>query len=547
MEGAVALLVAFVALGLAPTCTGLICLEQPYNITVHIINANIILKWNWDNPCGLNVTFSACYEELQEDGEKAISECQNVTITECDISSTIINYLHEHIVSVRVNTAKNHSSWASLKFWPSIEAQIGPPEVWLESINGNEKLIILHPETNQPKQMWKGESLTYKLAIWKNSSHPKEKTHDVLPGQFLHDLEPETVYCLKVKAHLYGHIGLYSPVYCKQTPKAWVGLPVPENVRIHALNMKCRLYWDGVYDGNVSFLVQSLPRYKARMSHDISQQWHKVTGCENIRTTYCDLPSCGNFIGVYYFHVQAVHNHNKSPWSKMLQFESIEENEIGPPSVKLNVSEDSLTVFVASPGESDYKPMSEFYALTYHVWYWPNSSYTKKKELGDTTSPPYVISNLTPSTLYCLQVQAFSKLYNKSSKFSNVTCIETAKGGSTNSTIFIVFIVTLAVVLLMTGLICCVWRQIKYAFFPKCNPPVNIESIEGKRSSSSYLLTSEKPTEDSVVIVDSIIPDEATKDCKELKDVRRDSGNYSTEDDISENNNCYKTPEMKPV
>lgn len=40
----------------------------------------------------------------------------------------------------------------------------------------------------------------------------------------------------------------------------------------------------------------------------------------------------------------------------------------------------------------------------------------------------FIISNLTSSTLYCLKVQAYTKTYNKTSAFSNVTCIKTAKG-----------------------------------------------------------------------------------------------------------------------
>lgn len=38
------------------------------------------------------------------------------------------------------------------------------------------------------------------------------------------------------------------------------------------------------------------------------------------------------------------------------------------------------------------------------------------------------ISDLTPSTLYCVKVQAFSVAYNKSSHFSKEECIKTPGG-----------------------------------------------------------------------------------------------------------------------
>ncbi|KAH0624862.1 hypothetical protein JD844_032725 [Phrynosoma platyrhinos] len=260
------LMVLLAALGAGATSAGLICLKQPHNVTVHIVDANISLKWEWDNPCNLNVTFSVRYqgprdpedEEISPEKWSVILKCQNITIMECDLSSTTLEYFDAYIVNVRADTTKDHSPWANLTFCPYEEAKIGPPGVWLESINGNEKINILHPEAKQLRKMWESDNLSYTLTIWKNSSHPKKKTEPVFPGQFIHGLEPETTYCLKVNAYLISNIGLYSSVYCKRTPKAWIGLPVPENLRVHALNMKCVLYWDTLHEGNVSFLVQYL-------------------------------------------------------------------------------------------------------------------------------------------------------------------------------------------------------------------------------------------------------------------------------------------------
>uniref|UniRef100_A0A8C5S4Q7 Interferon/interleukin receptor domain-containing protein n=1 Tax=Laticauda laticaudata TaxID=8630 RepID=A0A8C5S4Q7_LATLA len=289
----------------------------------------------------------------------AIPQCQNIIITECDLSSTISDYLASYKVAIRVNTLKNHSPYAFLEFTPYIEAQVGPPGVWFESIYGDVKINILHPEADQQK-MWKQDTLKYQLTIWKNATHSKEKTQSIFPGEIIYDLEPETTYCLKVKAHMEDHISFYSPMDCIQTSKVWIGLPRLQNLQIHSLNMKHLLYWNNLYDGNVSFIVQLLPGYKAHNSLDISKEWENVSKCENIRTTFCDLSSVIGSYGIHYLRVQAVQSHNKSPWSKTLEFKPIEQ---------INASKDSIHVFIASPGESENSPMSDTYELTYNVWY----------------------------------------------------------------------------------------------------------------------------------------------------------------------------------
>lgn len=50
------------------------------------------------------------------------------------------------------------------------------------------------------------------------------------------------------------------------------------------------------------------------------------------------------------------------------------------------------------------------------------------QEKIEDKSTPFTISGLTPSTTYCLKVQAYPPYYNISSKFSNVTCTATADG-----------------------------------------------------------------------------------------------------------------------
>uniref|UniRef100_A0A2D4Q135 Fibronectin type-III domain-containing protein n=1 Tax=Micrurus surinamensis TaxID=129470 RepID=A0A2D4Q135_MICSU len=547
MEGARLWLVMAAALGMGSKSMGLTCLEHPQNVTTSVINANIVLKWNWDNPCGLNVTFSVQYHSYFRRSEiwAAIPQCQNIIITECDLSQTISDYFASYEVAIRVNTLKNHSPYAFLEFTPYIEAQVGPPGVWFESIYGDVKINILHPEADQQK-MWKQDLLKYQLTIWKNATHSKEKTQSIFPGEIIYDLEPETTYCLKVKAHIDGHISFYSPMHCIQTSKVWIGLPRLQNLQIHSLNMKHLLYWDNLYDGNVSFIVQLLLGYKTHYSLDISKDWENVSKCENIRTTFCDLSSVIGSIGIYYLRVQAVRGHNKSPWSKTLQFKPIEQNKMGPPNVSVSASKDSINVFIASPGESENNPMSDTYELTYNVWY-RTSSITK--ELRQKPSQ-FIIPNLDSSTLYCLKVQAFSETYNKSSASSNETCIETAKGETSPFTPLISGVV---IFICLIFVIPCAWKYINYAFFPKCKSPLVIENFGEKDLNRLYFPIAEEQTDKCMVINFSVaFPCKVNLDDvrfdKELEEISQDSGNYFIDDIIiSGDNESHQSSELIPV
>ncbi|XP_026556364.1 interferon alpha/beta receptor 1 isoform X2 [Pseudonaja textilis] len=542
MEGARLWLVVAAVLGMGSKSTGLTCLEPPQNVTTSVINANITLKWDWDNPCGLNVTFSVQYPRRSEIWA-AIPQCQNITITECDLSSTISDYLASYKVAIRANTLKNHSPYAFLEFTPYIEAQVGPPGVWFESIYGDVKINILHPEADQ-KKMWKQDTLKYQLTIWKNATHSKEKTQSIFPGEIIYDLEPETTYCLKVKAHMEDHISFYSPMHCIQTSKVWIGLLRLQNLQMDSLNMKHLLRWDDLYDGNVSFIVQLLHGYKARHSPDISKDWENVSKCENIQTTFCNLSSVIGSSGIFYLRVQAVHNHNKSPWSKTLEFKPIDQTKMGPPNVSVSASKDSIKVFIASPGESENRPMSDIYDLTYNVWY-RTSSITKELR---HKSPQFIISNLNSSTLYCLKAQAFSDTYNKSSAFSNETCIKTAKGESSS---FIPGIIS-AVVFFIICLFPCAWGGINYARFPKCKTPAVIENFGEKDLKRLYFPIAEEQTDKCMVINSSVaLPCKVNLDDvrfdKELEEISQDSGNYFIDDIISGDNESHQSSELIPV
>ncbi|KFP36773.1 Interferon alpha/beta receptor 1, partial [Chlamydotis macqueenii] len=314
------------------------------------------------------------------------------------------------------------------------------------------------------------------------------------------------------------------------------------NVSVLALNMKFHLHWNNQYKQHVSYNVQYLIGYLKKLHDDYSVKWLNVPGCENITDTQCNFSSVITATsGLYYLRVQAMSEYNRSCLSNDIKVDPLVTNEIGPPGVKVDISDVLLHIQISPPGGSESEVMREHYDLSYRVLYWKNSTNNeeeiKVKEIKQTIG---TISDLTPSTLYCVKVQAFSEAYNKSSHFSEEECIKTPGDKTLPLIMLATFAVALiAVLLVATPLVFLLYQaynKIKYVFFPSCQPPLNIEGFGGQVFSNLYLSTTEELTE-NFSIIETIITEEVNqidfKDYKHSKQSNRDSGNYSNDDDTS--------------
>lgn len=159
------------------------------------------------------------------------------------------------------------------------------------------------------------------------------------------------------------------------------------------------------------------------------------------------------------------------------------------------------------------------------------------KEIKQTIG---TVSDLTPSTLYCVKVQAFSEVYNKSSCYSREECIKTPGDKILPLIILATFVTALIAVLLVAmPLVFALYQaysKIKYMFFPSCQPPSSIEGFGGQLFSSPYLSTTEEPIENCSIIgtvATEVVNQIDFKDYKYSKQSSRDSGNYSNDDDTS--------------
>ncbi|XP_065495205.1 interferon alpha/beta receptor 1 isoform X2 [Caloenas nicobarica] len=556
---AAAALLSCLLVALPLCCAGQTDLTSPQDIQVYIVNTNFTLRWNYTGN-DTNVTFSAEYRwfEYFETNEtewktewKELPGCQNVTRTECDFSSAITKYYDKHHVRIRAERREELSPWSSIfEMIPYFIAQIGPPGVELQSTNGVIKIKLSPPEANQVRKMWIADlRFKYNLVIWENSSNPEVRSQSIFPTDTIDDLAPDTTYCLKVQATLPLDFqeGLFSPIRCVKTTRKVNDLLCATNVRILALNMKFHLHWKNQYKQRVSYNVQYLIGYLKKLHGDYSMKWLNVPGCENITDTQCSFSSIiTTTSGFYYLRVQAMSEYNKSCLSNEVKVDPLTTNEIGPPDVKVDISNVLLHIQISPPGGPECEVMRDHYDLSYRVLYWKNSSNNneeevKMKEIKQTIA---TVSDLTPSTLYCVKAQAFSEAYNKSSDYSKVECIKTP--GATFVTALI------AVLLVATPLVFGlyqIYNKIKYVFFPSCQPPLNIESFGGQVFSSLYLSTTDEPIENCSII--EAITEEVNqidfKDYKHSKQSSRDSGTYSNDSDTSGSKASEETLEKEIV
>ncbi|NXD07794.1 INAR1 protein, partial [Nothocercus nigrocapillus] len=472
-----------------------------------------------------------------------LAGCQNVTGTKCDFSSAITEYDVEYHVRLRAETREDKSPWSSyFEMIPSEIAEIGPPEIELHSTNGVIEIKVSPPEANRAQKMWIDDlSFKYNLVIWENSSNAELRKENIFPTDTINDLAPETTYCLKVQAYRpLEKEGLFGPIHCIKTTRKVKDLLCPTNVRVSALNMKFHLHWNSQYKESVRYTVQYLLAYLKNIPGDQSKKWLCVPRCENITNTKCNFTSIiPPAPGFYYLRVQAMSEYNRSCLSKEVKIDPLITNEIGPPAVKLDVSDVLLHVQISPPGGSENEALRD-YGLSYRVLYWKNSSNNEEEaKMKVVKQRIATVSDLTPSTLYCVKAQAFSEAYNKSSHFSKEECIRT-HGGRKNLGPVYTLIANPIILQNKLDLYSCYvdwgcYLGITCDYSSLFRLFLFLQDLGGQPFGSPYLLT-EEPTE-NFCIIESIITEETKQidfeEGQHSKQSSRDSGNYSNDDDNS--------------
>ncbi|XP_012373471.1 interferon alpha/beta receptor 1 [Dasypus novemcinctus] len=519
-------------------------LKSPQNVEVDIIDDSFILKWKRSGDSVKNVTFSADYQISGMDNWIKLPGCQSVTSTECNFSSVKLNVYEKIKLRIRAEKGNHTSPWYEVdSFIPFQKAQIGPPEVHLEA---EDKAIVINisPPGTEDSVMWAMDRsrFTYILVIWKNSSSVEKRTETVDFRHKIHKLSPETMYCLKVKARLrlQRKVGFYSPVYCINTTVE-NKLPAPENIEVSAKNQSYVLKWDYSYE-NVTFQVQWLHAYFKKIFGDHSEKWKQIPECNNVTTTQCVFPQKFFQKGIYFLRIQASSRNNISLWSEEKKLDTEIRTIIFPPVITVKPLSDSLRIYLSAPKDAEKKSVNQRYPLIYEIVFWENTSSAESKILENKMD--FTLPNLEPLTVYCVKARALveDEKWNKSSGFSDTVCEKTKPGNTSNTWIIIGIFIALFSFLFVIYAGKSLLKCINYVFFPSRKPPSSIddEYFFEQPIKNLLLSTSEEQTERCFIIEDTITiaPVEEThqidEDKKYNSQISQDSGNYSNEDENSE-------------
>uniref|UniRef100_H3CHJ3 Fibronectin type-III domain-containing protein n=1 Tax=Tetraodon nigroviridis TaxID=99883 RepID=H3CHJ3_TETNG len=209
-------------------------LAAPANVTMETMNTDYVLRWDWDQSWGQDVTFTTQYishskarnPHRQDQWEEL---CANLTHHSCDLSGAGLMYEGKYLVRVRAEADGSCSQWASLTFHPDKDARVGPPSrVSLSHADGAVDVHIEDPLSGANTSMRTLlPGLSYHILYWEGPGPPQSSQVQNLSSKAtlvtLSGLG-RTCYCVAVQTLNRYHpkkSSFTSPI-CIQTPGALV-------------------------------------------------------------------------------------------------------------------------------------------------------------------------------------------------------------------------------------------------------------------------------------------------------------------------------------
>uniref|UniRef100_A0A4W5KRP7 Fibronectin type-III domain-containing protein n=1 Tax=Hucho hucho TaxID=62062 RepID=A0A4W5KRP7_9TELE len=199
-------------------------------------------------------------------------------------------------------------------------------------------------------------------------------------------------------------------------PSVFTALPRPYNVKMDAVNTQYIMRWDWNH---------SMANHNITLSYSRSDERSYTEKCIGITEERCDFSRELDYSGSYILRVRAEGRGQMSDWYWLI-FIPDEHADLDPPSHVVFVPGDAMvTVSFKEPMTEQNTPMrSVLDSMFFRLQYWEKHSPSKKQEkVFDTTEG--TLFPLKPWTEYCLQVNAFSKPFNKTSPYTQQQCVRT--------------------------------------------------------------------------------------------------------------------------
>ncbi|XP_067897201.1 interferon gamma receptor 2-like isoform X2 [Heterodontus francisci] len=197
--------------------------SEPKNVTVDSFNVNHVVKWDSDHlqlgPVTYSVQFQGSFERLTNESWSEVTNCTLITETECDLLDSLA-FFAKYYLRVRTELGCATSRWVETKpFYPYKDTVIGPPSVTVLSEEGVLHINILDPVRKDGVSLHSNyEDLAYHVFYWEKNDEENIKVYNksVTTSTVLLDLQPWTIYCLKVQAYSKESVkqGQLSPVFC---------------------------------------------------------------------------------------------------------------------------------------------------------------------------------------------------------------------------------------------------------------------------------------------------------------------------------------------
>ncbi|NXX95816.1 I10R2 protein, partial [Centropus bengalensis] len=202
---------------------------------------------------------------------------------------------------------------------------------------------------------------------------------------------------------------------------------------------------------------------------------------------------------------------------------------IGPPDVTVKSESGSLHVDFTGPfaeHEHDKWLLKQHYgSWENRILYWKKGRNTEVHRI-ETEHNSYIISQLEPWTMYCIQVQAVIPEWNKTGELSREHCEQTTHNGVTPVWIIVTVLMGSMLVVVITVPACFfsflyLYRLTRYVFFPSYIFPQHLKEFLSKPPSGLQFF-SPLPQEEHLFY------DKLTVISEESKNQSNDSGDETS-------------------
>ncbi|CAL8326836.1 unnamed protein product [Lota lota] len=231
------------------------------------------------------------------------------------------------------------------------------------------------------------------------------------------------------------------------------GLPKPV-LKMDAVNTKYLLRWNWTYSTSVNFTAQ--------MAFSNTASYKDI--CFGVET-YCDYSAHLDYSGEYYLRVQAETRGDRSDWA-MWKFCPDADAPLGAPSeLRVEAGVSMLIVSFKEPMAENGEPMSAVLsqnsmdpAMAFRLMFWTDDAPSQRQEKKLNTTAHTL--SLNAHTRYCLQVQAFSDAFAKTSPYTLPLCTTTL-----GPTLFWNILFPLLLFLVLLGVFGFLWTRKRWRMF----------------------------------------------------------------------------------